>query len=471
MKCLDTRTLDIIQQDLDQREDLIRRAVYEALAQMQQPDLSENIVATYFVWTHDLSLIRTGEEICYHMTSGVRRPKDGSLLAQCTGTVVDHHSFDKRQRCGLVRVAFPLRILENEQGDVYSTDILHLVGGAGILALSEHRDAKLVDVAMNENVLERFPGPAYGPDGLRERTQFGKRIAFGTIIKPCTGILPEEEAEIIRQTASNPLFMFIKEDENFLPAVKFAPVEIRVKHALDAVERARQSRGGFGLIFACHVTSPPQLIRDRVQRVLDLGINGLMLSEYYCGGAIRMIREMTEKRDTPPAIYGHNGGITARTRHIYREVLDMFARLDGIDFRQTAPLMNGPSLLRPSGLEWRKCEQILTRPMAGKPAVMIARAGGLDQGNIIQNLMDVSTVSGTGNYLFLAGSAINSIKDDRGNYSPALGSEAMEQALGVFQDCVFSEIDEITPESLKSHADANRLTSLSAALAQRYKLQ
>lgn len=100
-----------------------------------------------------------------------------------------------------------------------------------------------------------------------------------------------------------------------------------------------------------------------------------------------MVREMTKNMECPPAIYGHNGGITARTRHIYREVLDMFARLDGIDFRQTAPLTEGLGLLRPFGLEWKKCEEMLVKPMAGKPAVMIARAGGLDQGNIIQNLL------------------------------------------------------------------------------------
>ena len=69
---------------------------------------------------------------------------------------------------------------------------------------------------------------------------------------------------------------------------------------------------------------------------------------------------------------------------MYREVLDYFARLDGVDFRQTAPLScAGESLLRPAGLEWRKCEEALSRPAGGHPVVMMARAGGLDQGNII----------------------------------------------------------------------------------------
>ena len=73
-------------------------------------------------------------------------------------------------------------------------------------------------------MLATFPGPAYGAQGLRARTGFGDRIAFGTILKPCTGMTPEEEAGLIYEAAANPLFLFVKEDENFLPGVPFAPV-------------------------------------------------------------------------------------------------------------------------------------------------------------------------------------------------------------------------------------------------------
>ena len=46
-----------------------------------------------------------------------------------------------------------------------------------------------------------------------------------------------------------------------------------------------------------------------------------------------MVRDLTAKLSSPPAIYGHNSGISARTNSIWREVLDLLARLDGIDFR------------------------------------------------------------------------------------------------------------------------------------------
>jgi len=224
------------------------------------------------------------------------------------------------------------------------------------------------------------------------------------------------------------------------------------------------------LIFAPHVTSSPHILADNVKQVIDAGANGIMFSEYYAGGSVRMVRELTRNLSQPPAIYGHNGGITSRTRHIYREVLDLLARLDGIDFRQTTPLSNGPALLRPRNLEWRYCEEVLSRPLAGHPPVMMARAGGLDQGNIIPNLLDVIKGPGMTNYMFLAGSAINGIKNSRGEYDAAIGSEAMKQALDVFQNGVFAEAGKAHPADLKAYADSHGLKALSAALAQRYGL-
>ena len=50
MDMLSNDVLEMIKFDLDQREVVIREAVYNALSQMPAPDLSENIVASYFVW-------------------------------------------------------------------------------------------------------------------------------------------------------------------------------------------------------------------------------------------------------------------------------------------------------------------------------------------------------------------------------------------------------------------------------------
>ena len=471
VKYLDETTLDVMRQDPDHREELIRQVVYDTLEQLPPPELAEHVVAAYFVAARGMAPAQVGREICYHMTTGVRTARAGSLLAECTGQVVDAVAFDTAGRIGVVRVAFPLKMLLDDRGNLYTTDLLHIAAGAGVIALTEHADIKLIHLAMSDQTLRLFPGPAHGAPGVRKLTNFADdEVAFGTILKPCTGITPRQEAKIITQAAANPMFLFIKEDENYLPGVTFAPLAERLKYAVEAIRKVADRREGKGLIFAPHVTSPPHLLADNVRRVLDAGVNGVMFSEYYTGGSVRYVRELTRNLPNPPAIYGHNGGITCRTRHIYREVLDLLARLDGIDFRQTAPLANGPSLLRPCGLEWRQCERALSQDLAGHPPVMMARAGGLDQGNIIPNLLDVRAGGDAGHYLFLAGSAINGIKNRQGEYDPALGAEAMKQALHVFRENVFAEAGPDHPSDLKACADARGLEALSAALAQRYGL-
>ncbi len=472
MTPLDPETLNLMRLDLDQREETIRCHVYEALESLPPADLRDAIVATFFVVARSMTVQAVGGEISYHMTSGVRSARPGSLLDQCSGKVVDYVHFEPNGRTGIVRVAFPLKMLLHEDGGLYTTDILHITAGEGTFGLTEHADIKLVWVEMSGDTLNRFPGPAHGAPGVRQMTGLADgEIAFGTILKPCTGITPEEESAIISQAAANPLFIFVKEDENFLPAVAFAPLRERLRHAKQAIERAKEQRGGKGLIFAPHIGAPPQHLPALVDLAAEAGMNGIMFSEYYTGGTVRMARERLRRLPCPPVIYGHNGGISCRTRHVYRELLDYFARLDGVDFRQTAPLScTGESLLRPVGLEWRKCEEALSRSAGVHPVVMMARAGGLDQGNIIQNLMDVSRSGSADNYLFLAGSAINGIKDKAGQYDPRIGALAMEQALELFRTRVFTAPDQLNPAALESYAQSHEMPELAEALRQRYRL-
>jgi hypothetical protein len=117
-----------------------------------------------------------------------------------------------------------------------------------------------------------------------------------------------------------------------------------------------------------------------------------MFSESFANGTVRMVREATRKIGRrPPAIYGHNAGIGVRTRCIFREVIDLLARLDGIDFRQTAPVRPGTPFLKPYGLEWIASEERACRDrFPGIKPTTVVRAGALDQGNIGLNLADAA---------------------------------------------------------------------------------
>lgn len=470
MPHLDTTSAGVLWEDQDAREELLRRVVTERLAENPPPRIDDYVVATYFFALRTTRLTDAAEEISYLATSGVHNPPPGSLLDQCSAKPAGVDAFDATGRLGLAHVAIPLKMMQHPDGHVTSCDLLHTIAGAGIFDLYERQDARLVTLQIPAHILRTFPGPAYGPKGVRKMTGFAPdQPAFGTILKPTAGITPEEVEFLVEEAAQCPLFLFVKEDEDLYPDLDYSPVRERARRAMAAIDRVKDKRGGLGIIFAPHVTGSPHEILDTVHAVLECGVRGVMFSETFAAGAVRMVRESTKRLPNPPAIYGHNAGIGTRTRAIWRDVIDLLARLDGIDFRQTAPLKEGMPFLRPYGGEWRASESTLTAPIDGINPTMIVRAGGLDQGNIGINLADVEARGIEENILFLAGSAINSIKDGEGKPNPRLGAEAMLQAIDVHKTGELRGIsaDDHVP-ALVSVAERRKLIALREALRQRY---
>lgn len=470
MKALSAAMLKSLWYDADARDEQLREAIAERMAAQRPPVREDFIVASYFFAFRAQTLREAAAEIGYHATSGVRNPPPGSLLEACTSKLVAMDSFDHTGRMGLLHLAFPLKMMLQPDGHLTSCDLLHTVAGAIIFDVYENQDARLVSLQIPEKVLRTFPGPALGPEGVRRRTGLGAdQPAFGTILKPTAGITPAEVGALVEEVAACRLFMFVKEDENLYPCLDYSPAAERTRQAVAAIERAKALRGGLGMIFAPHVSGAPNEILETVHSVLEAGATGVMLSETFAGGTVRLVREATKKLAAPPAIYGHNAGIGIKTRSIYREVIDLLARLDGIDFRQTAPVRPGRPFLKPYGAEWAASEEILSRPLPGILPTMIVRAGALDQGNISLNLADVEKRGLAGNVLFLAGSAINSIKNSSGKADARLGAEAMLQAIQIHQS---GELREAPMQghaaTLAALAQRKNLTALATALRQRY---
>lgn len=470
MKTVPSAVLDSLWHDADAREVRLRALVADRLAEGPPPRMDDHVVATYFFAFRSQRLEDAVGEISYHATSGVKHPPSGSLLEQCSAVPAGVDAFDATGRLGLLHVAFPLKMMLQPDGHLTSTDLLHTVAGAIIFDVYENQDSRLVALTLPDKVVATFPGPAHGPTGLRRMTGFAPdQPAFGTILKPTAGITPDDVGRILSDVAGCPLLMFVKEDEDLYPNLDYSPVAERTRKALAAIERAKGERGGLGLVFAPHVGGAPHEILDTVYAAIEAGASGVMFSETYATGAVRMVREATRNLPTPPAIYGHNAGIGTRTRALFREVVDALARLDGIDFRQTAPVKPGVPFLRPYGREWLASEEALTKPMPGIAKAMITRAGALDQGNIILNLQDAERRGITGDVLFLAGSAINSIKNAKGEYDPKLGAEAMAQALDVHRSGGLRDvpIDEHLA-ALAALAERTGRKALRESLRQRY---
>lgn len=468
-RMVDTEALTTLWHDADAREVLLRQIVEERLADRPPPDLEDSVVASYFFAFRTQTLDEAVEEIAYHATSGTRHPPAGSLLAECTAVSAGSDPFDSTNRIGLLHVAYPLKMLLQPDDHVTSCDLLHTVAGAILFDVYENQDARLVALRIPDRVLQTFPGPAHGPGGVRRLTGLDAASpAFGTILKPTAGITPEDVERLVTEVARCPLFVFVKEDENLYPNLSYSPVAERTRRAVAAIAHARDA-GGPGLLFAPHISGAPHEILQTARAALEAGATALMFSETFASGTVRMVREATKGLANPPAIYGHNAGIGVKTRGVWREVIDLLARLDGIDFRQTAPVLPGTPFLKPYGAELRASEQTLSRPIPGIRPTTVVRAGGLDQGNIGLNMADAETRGIQEGILFLAGSAINSIKDANGRPDPRLGAEAMLQAIDIHRSGALRDVpaEQHLPE-LAALAGRRSLSALSDALRQRY---
>jgi ribulose 1,5-bisphosphate carboxylase large subunit-like protein len=470
MDYIEAQTLQTLWFDFDAREVLLRQLISERLSQNPPPIYDDSIIATYYFAFRSQTIDHAVKEISYHATSGIKDPPPGSLLDQCSAKPAGVDAFDTQRRMGLINVAFPLKMMLQPDGHLTSCDILHTVASAIIFDFYENIDARLVSLQIPEKVIRTFPGPAYGPYGVRKSTGYSNdQPVFGTILKPTAGVTPEEEEKQVEQVAAEPLFMFIKEDEDLYPNLDYSPVRERARRAVSAIRRVKDRRGGLGLVFATHISGAPHEILDSANAAIEEGVNGLMFSETFAGGTVRMVREATKNLPNPPAIYGHNAGIGVKTRSIWREVIDLLARLDGIDFRQTAPVRPGAPYIRPFGQEWEASEEALTREIPGIQPTMISRAGALDQGNIGLNLVDAEQRGLSDKILFLTGSAVNSIKNDKGKADPQIGAEAMRQAIEIHNS---GEMAGVAPddhlEELLSIAKRRRLHALQTALLQRY---
>src|SRR5436190_13015763 len=111
----------------------------------------------------------------------MKHPPPGSLIEACTAKPVGIDAFDHTQRIGLLHMAYPLKMMLQPDGHLTSCDLLHTVAGAIIFDVYENQDARLVSLRIPEHIIRSFPGPAYGPQGVRRQTGFGaKQPAFGT---------------------------------------------------------------------------------------------------------------------------------------------------------------------------------------------------------------------------------------------------------------------------------------------------
>ena len=357
-----------------------------------------HLLATYYLETTG-DLHRIAAEMVELETTGrwMGSGEPTSLFQACRGEVAEVR--EHTPGSGEVDLAFPLANLNLEEA-AFPSLWLTMVGG-GTHALKIYEKSRLVDFHLPDSAYRYFPGPRFGPEGTRQILGLDSgELIVGTIVKPTSGLAPEQVAEICYEAALGGM-RFIKDDEKMLN-VPYCPLGKRVRLVSQVLRRAEQQTGQ-KVIYAPHITAGPDRILDNARIAIENGANALMMNFLAAGfGSLEILRR---SGDLQVPIYAHCGGKEAFTRvpgqGVDERAIVRFVRLLGGDYFRVSTI--GGYLIGGDRDTIENQLLVMREPMAGIKPMMPVVSGGLKPGNLGENLALVGFDA-----MMLAGSGVNS---------------------------------------------------------------
>ena len=227
---------------------------------------------------------------------------------------------------GIVKIAFPI-INTDWDTDGISHLLCQLMGGH--LDINIIEKCRLVTLDIPDTVKTKFLGPKFGLTGIRQYTNQYNKPLFGSIVKPKIGISPETLLEMVKQMVDGGVD-FIKEDE-IMSNPACAPLERRVDLITNYL--AKQSNK---VVFCHTINCDPHVVIDRVNKVYQLGGNGVHINVYSGLGVYNSIRKL----DLPVFLHLQSSGAKIFTDKAHRfsiswSVLCQLATMMGVDTIQT----------------------------------------------------------------------------------------------------------------------------------------
>jgi ribulose-bisphosphate carboxylase large chain len=153
----------------------------------------------------------------------------------------------------------------------------------GQVDIDSIKKCRVIGLEISEQVIKsNFNMPRWGLAGMREYTSsFGKPI-FGSIIKPKTGITPNQLLEMTQALVDGGV-NFIKEDE-----ILGNPSVCRLQ---DRVEKISNYIQGKGVVYCFCINSDPMYLLDKARFVAQNGGNGVHVNIWSGLGAYKSIRD------------------------------------------------------------------------------------------------------------------------------------------------------------------------------------
>jgi len=274
--------------------------------------------------------------------------------------------------------------------------------------------AKLVDLEIPDAYARDLGGPRFGVAGVRALVGVTDRPLVLNMIKPCTGLSPQEGARIFKETALGGVDL-VKDDE-LLGDTSFSPVVERVREFGRAAREVLEETGK-DVVYVPNVTDRPDRMLDTARRAVDAGARALMITYATVGyGGLQALRDAVDVpllghfAGTGPYFEGPASGMSAPI------AAGMLPRLAGADLVLTTTPYGGYPVRR---LPYLRTLQQLALPRPHVAAALPVIGGGVHPGVVARYVRDAGT-----DVVLGAGGAV------QGHPSgPAAGVRAMRQAI------------------------------------------
>jgi 2,3-diketo-5-methylthiopentyl-1-phosphate enolase len=283
--------------------------------------LSE-LIATYLVYG-EKNPEKKAEEIALGLTVGswTNLPElEQSQLRKHKGRVVSTEILQEEQ--SLIRIAYPTI---NFSDDIPA--ILTTVFGK----LSLDGKIKLLDLQFEDILKNKFPGPRFGVDGLREKLGVFNRPLLMSIFKGVLGKDLNFLTEQLKQQALGGVD-FVKDDE-ILFENELTPFEKRITAGNKILQEVYEQTG-HRTLYAVNLTGRTSQLKDKAKKAKELGADLLLFNVFAYG--LDVLQELREDDQIALPLMAHpavSGALTSSSHYglSHSLLLGKLLRLAGAD--------------------------------------------------------------------------------------------------------------------------------------------
>ena len=232
----------------------------------------------------------------------------------------------KGTKKAVVQLAFPIAAWEEN----VNVPMMLLSISGNIFAFCNK--VRMLDVYIPRSVAQKFNGPKFGIEGLRDKLGVHDRPLVLQIIKPKMGMTPEETAAQVYQSALGGADLC--KDDEMCSELANSSFDARLEAVLKALDKAERETG-HKTLYMVSITDEVDRVADKARRAVRAGATGLLFA--YSGG-LSALKVLADDPQVNAPILLHVSHMLGMLPTMSFPVLSKLCRLCGADMMLTPSL-------------------------------------------------------------------------------------------------------------------------------------